>query len=55
MARFIPLHSDKDCEFIIDLDKIELIKKTATYCVLYIGGIDFEISLEEYEQVKSLL
>lgn len=52
MSNFLKIIDLPDCEVIIDVDKVELLKRTATYNVVYIGGRDIQVSDEAYEKIK---
>lgn len=52
MSNFMKIIDLPDCEVIIDVDKVELLKRTATYNVVYIGGRGIQVSDEAYEKIK---
>lgn len=52
MANFLKIIDTPDLEVIIDTDKVDLLRKTPTYNVIYIGGTEFQISDDAYEKIK---
>lgn len=52
MANFLKITDHSDIEVIIDVDKIEMLIRRATYNTIYIGGRDFQVSDDEFEKLK---
>lgn len=52
MANFLKITDSPDVEVILDVDKIERIKRTATSNVIYMGGTSFRVSDEAYEKIR---
>lgn len=52
MANFLKITDRSDIEVIINVDKIEMLIRRATYNTIYLNGGEIQINDETYEKIK---